>query len=63
MNSLKKRYCLECNKKLVAIGSTRLNGIGSYNDWATRQYHKKCYSNRTPPTIIITSDRLSGFSK
>ncbi len=34
--------CKHCNKTLVPIGNARSNGK-SHNDWAKREYHKKCW--------------------
>jgi hypothetical protein len=44
MNS-EKRYCEYCGKCLCKIGHDRKNGRGSYNDWSSRKYHKKCYKS------------------
>jgi hypothetical protein len=35
--------CKYCNKPLVKIGTDRANGKGTYKDWSTREFHKKCY--------------------
>ena len=35
--------CLACGKPLKLIGVERKNGKGHYEDWTTREYHKKCY--------------------
>ena len=41
--------CLKCNRPLRAIGRQRKNGrdfqsgANLNNDWAQRQYHKKCW--------------------
>lgn len=41
------RVCKYCDKPLRKIGIERKNGKKIYNktgkDWATREYHKKCY--------------------
>lgn len=37
------RLCKLCNKSLKVIGVTRVNGKGTYSDWKSRPYHKKCY--------------------
>lgn len=37
-----KAKCIVCKRSLVAIGSARENGVSHHNDWASRQYHKKC---------------------
>lgn len=34
--------CKHCKKPLVKIGLDRVNGKGTYNDWSSRLYHKKC---------------------
>ena len=34
--------CLKCGKKLVPVGSSRVNGK-AHDDWDTRRYHKKCW--------------------
>ena len=39
---LNKKICLYCNKTLVPIGNSRINGK-FHDDWQTRKYHKKCY--------------------
>eukprot|EP01045_Picozoa_sp_COSAG04_P026606 COSAG04_NODE_3724_length_2581_cov_76.628928_3_plen_70_part_00 len=38
-----KPKCKECGKSLVLIGRERQNGKGTFKDWKTREYHKKCY--------------------
>ena len=35
--------CDKCGKVLKPIGTARVNGKQTHPDWATRQYHKKCY--------------------
>lgn len=35
--------CLECGKPLKLIGTARKNGKITHGDWATREYHKKCW--------------------
>ena len=35
--------CLKCGKPLKSIGTARKNGKTSHGDWATREYHKKCW--------------------
>jgi len=35
--------CQECGKPLKSIGTARKNGKTSHGDWATREYHKKCW--------------------
>lgn len=35
--------CQECGKPLKSIGTARKNGKTSHGDWATREYHKKCF--------------------
>jgi len=38
--------CRECGKPLKPIGTARKNGKSSHGDWATREYHKKCFVNQ-----------------
>ena len=35
--------CAKCGKVLKSIGTARVNGKQTHSDWATRQYHKKCW--------------------
>jgi len=35
--------CQECGKPLKSIGTARKNGKTTHGDWATREYHKKCW--------------------
>ncbi len=35
--------CQECGKPLKSIGTARKNGKTTHGDWATREYHKKCF--------------------
>lgn len=35
--------CLKCGKPLKSIGTARKNGKTTHGDWATREYHKKCW--------------------
>lgn len=35
--------CLKCGKPLKAIGTARSNGKRTHGDWASREYHKKCW--------------------
>ena len=42
-SGFKGRKCNLCNKSLKTIGLQRINGDYNYCDWATRDYHKKCY--------------------
>ena len=44
-----KQKCKLCNKPLVAIGSSRKNGV-FHKDWDSRQYHKGCLRH-VPPTF------------
>ena len=41
--ALDNRLCLECFRPLVPIGTSRANGAW-HNDWATRRYHKRCWT-------------------
>ena len=41
--ALDTRLCLECFRPLVPIGTSRANGVW-HNDWATRRYHKRCWT-------------------
>ena len=43
MTKQAKPKCKHCGKSLVLIGRERRNGKGTYADWKTRLYHKKCY--------------------
>jgi len=38
--------CQECGKPLRSIGTARKNGKMTHGDWATREYHKKCWKER-----------------
>jgi hypothetical protein len=40
-NEVKKK-CTYCDRSLVPIGSSRINGK-HHNDWSTRPMHKKCF--------------------
>jgi hypothetical protein len=42
MEKQTKPKCTICNKALVAIGSSRLNGK-THKDWSSRKMHKKCW--------------------
>ena len=53
--------CLECEKPLKSIGTSRKNGKTTHGDWATREYHKCCWkelikknSNNTLRDICYT---------
>ena len=35
--------CIKCKKPLKAIGTARSNGKKTHSDWASREYHKKCF--------------------
>ena len=37
-----KRICKHCNKALRKVGYDRVNGA-NHDDWAERDYHKKCW--------------------
>lgn len=38
-----KRACQYCNKTVVSIGSSRVNGNINVSDWKSRNCHIKCY--------------------
>lgn len=57
----KKGFCKRCGTKLVPIGQARSNGVDWHEDWASREYHKKCYlilkrEEEWPPTDDETFD-------
>tara|TARA_R110000772_G_scaffold248584_1_gene362691 strand:+ start:230 stop:436 length:207 start_codon:yes stop_codon:yes gene_type:complete len=35
--------CIKCKKPLKAIGTSRTNGKQTHGDWASREYHKRCW--------------------
>lgn len=41
--NIPKGHCLLCKKKLVPIGTSRVNGKLSHSDWDNHKYHKKCW--------------------
>ncbi len=47
-----KHICIECGKSLKAIGRKRVNGNQAYNDWISRKYHKKCWSDVNKRNLI-----------
>jgi len=62
--------CIKCKRPLKAFGTARSNGKQTHGDWATRQYHKKCWKeeknfpyiyNKCQPIENLTlSDMLLG---
>lgn len=40
-NILLKKTCLLCKKTIVPIHNRRANGKNAYEDWDSREYHKK----------------------
>lgn len=44
--------CQECGKPLKSIGTARKNGKTTHGDWATREYHKKCFVKQKKYSMI-----------
>lgn len=42
---LDRKLCKSCGRKIVPIGSSRVNGKW-HSDWDTREYHKKCWKEK-----------------
>ncbi len=51
--------CKECGKPLKSIGTARKNGKKTHGDWATREYHKKCFKEKQKSFLI--SQTVSGL--
>jgi hypothetical protein len=45
--------CIKCGKVLKPIGTARVNGKQTHGDWATRQYHKKCYKEEMSYSYMV----------
>lgn len=45
--------CIKCGKVLKPIGTARTNGKQTHGDWATRQYHKKCYKEEMSYSYMV----------
>jgi len=43
MVEIVKRECLLCDKSLKVIGRQRMNGDTRYDDWNSREFHKRCH--------------------
>jgi len=39
------RYCQWCEGALTLTGRSRKNGVRHHDDWKTRKYHKKCFTD------------------
>jgi hypothetical protein len=46
-NRIPPGTCHECYKRIVPVGSSRLNGA-PHNDWKGRKYHKQCWKKNNP---------------
>lgn len=44
--------CIKCKKPLKAIGTARTNGKQTHGDWASREYHKKCWKEEKKYSYI-----------
>ena len=42
MAEIVKRECLLCDRSLKVIGRQRVNGQTTYDDWTSREFHKRC---------------------
>ena len=42
---LAKKCCLFCQRHLVSIGTSRANGKRTHDDWASREFNKKCWKD------------------
>lgn len=52
--------CKECGRPLKSIGTARKNGK-PHPDWATREYHKKCWKELNCKYIV--NENVNTFYK
>ena len=45
--------CIKCKKTLKPIGTARSNGKQTHGDWATRQYHKRCWKEERSYSYMV----------
>jgi hypothetical protein len=54
--------CKICGTPLRAVGKARTNGK-CHDDWAGREYHKKCWKENQHLVVALQYEKLKKFAK